>query len=65
MNATGTFRPFGAAFSFLAMIVIFVRTPFTWLAGHLPTRRNRWRVPVLYQLNAIECGAACLAMVLG
>ncbi len=65
MNATGAFRPLGAAFSFLTMIVIFVRRPFGWLAGRLPTRRNRRRVPVLFQLNATECGAACLAMVLG
>lgn len=65
MNATGTFRPFGTIVSLLVLIVIFVRTPFAWLAAHLPTRRNRRRVPVLYQLNATECGAACLAMVLG
>src|SRR5688500_8859342 len=26
---------------------------------------RRHRVPVLLQLNAVECGAACLAMILG
>jgi ATP-binding cassette, subfamily B, bacterial len=34
-----------------------------WVMAHRPRRRRR--VPVLYQLNATECGAACLAMVLG
>ncbi|MEZ4673917.1 MAG: cysteine peptidase family C39 domain-containing protein [Caldilineaceae bacterium] len=33
----------------------------------LPTRviRQRRRVPVLFQMSATECGAACLAMILG
>ncbi len=31
-----------------------------WLRRQLPPKR----VPVIFQLNAIECGAACLAMVL-
>lgn len=65
MNATGAFRPFGAVVTCLLMIVSLIRRPYSSLAGHLPTRSRRQRVSVLFQLNATECGAACLAMVLG
>jgi ATP-binding cassette subfamily B protein len=38
-----------------------VSAAFRWVARALRLRR---RVPVMLQLNAVECGAACLAMVL-
>ncbi|MDQ3654774.1 MAG: peptidase domain-containing ABC transporter [Chloroflexota bacterium] len=36
-----------------------------WFARHSPRTVLRRHVPVLLQLNAVECGAACLAMILG
>ncbi len=46
----------------LAWLAPFIR--WTWLL-HLFGRLRQRRVPVLLQLSDVECGAACLAMVLG
>ncbi len=40
-----------------------IRTVCQWLAGR-HRRRHRRRVPVVLQLSNVECGAACLAMIL-
>lgn len=57
------------AITFMASMVALLTTLFlsfvSWGRSHLPTRRTLRRVPVVLQLNATECGAACLAMVLG
>ena len=55
-------RPLGTVMS---LLVPFLVSVLAWLKAHIPTRRDRRRVPVIVQLNATECGAACLAMVLG
>src|SRR4051812_18595377 len=40
-----------------------IRRVLSWFA--LPvSMMNRSRVPVILQMNAVECGAACLAMIL-
>jgi ATP-binding cassette subfamily B protein len=58
-------RPLQIFFAWIALlrlhaIDILHRLPARSIRAHLPSRR----VPVLLQLNAGECGAACLAMIL-
>src|SRR5688500_4655197 len=65
MNALDSSLPRGMPGSTMLAIwrilLFLIAVPKSWVATHI----RRQRVPVLLQLNATECGAACLAMVLG
>lgn len=51
----GSFRDVGVGHSWFDRICLWIRTG---------VRRMQRRVPVIFQLSAVECGAACLAMIL-
>jgi hypothetical protein len=54
----------GFIVSFITLVAALLSSVGAWCQMQLPADRHR-RVPVLLQLNATECGAACLAMVIG
>src|SRR5680860_1552102 len=65
MNAINSSGPLDAAMSIISNIRVFLLTIVASSISRFAGLFRRRRVPVLYQLNATECGAACLAMVLG
>jgi ABC-type bacteriocin/lantibiotic exporter with double-glycine peptidase domain len=62
MNQTLATTIGGRSGRLLTIVVTLLAWPLRWLGGRI--HRPRRRMPVLLQMSATECGAACLAMVL-